>query len=936
MIVNFDFMNQLEKPYIILCNPNKEELLSLDAVCYNTKLNWKFNALSELEFDYPESINSGSPSEPIVTEITLGAYDALTLEELDGKILGNIDAVVQPTSAFSYLKSKRLVKVENFGYFTILEAEDEFDGATPIKKVKCVSLEGELLYKKLTAFGGQWQFYSAVTPEDSLMGQIILLLPGWSIGSIDGELSTKQRSFDVSDTTIYSFLMNDVEQTFGCVFTFDTVNKTISAELIDNVVDDTSIFLSFDNVLKEGKFKEISDEISTALYVYGGNDLDIRSVNPLGTNVIYNFDYYVENGWMGDDLSAAVTNWQILLDSYQSAYSELLTLLREKNTEMGVLETELTTLEGNYVADETTLKGLIEQNASSEDIAAANAILLSDQSLVDGKNEDITAKQSEIDSVLAQIVVINETVSFDQNFTPSQLIELHSFIFENTYLNENIIQTDIMTAAQIQDQAQELYDQAQMVLGRVSQPRYEFNTEAINFTALLEYQEFTDQLELGDSVTIQLSDNYTITAVLLEVSMDLDDPSDFSLTFSNRLRLDNGSFIYSDLMGQIVKTGKSVSFDKLKWNDWTSDYKNDVTTFITSALNAANNQLINSDNQEITIGKNGLKGRQAILDVNGTVTGYEDTQVWLTSSILAFTNDAWNSAGLAIGKIKMNEDDPDGSEQFGVVADYLVGHLVAANNLIISNDANTFTVDENGATLLNASFTIEQNDTRIVLDPSVGIKIESKPEGTWNPTFFVDGTGNLNFAGNLAGATGTFSGSISATSGTFGGWELTEFGFKKGEELYINSNGNLKFGGLEITGSTAKFSGDIWANSFHGNVITNENIVSINAEKINAGSINGFQIYGTYIEGGRIYGTVLEWADVTMQATATGVADIYAGSTIEMRTRGGAITINSSGLFLGGYIYLNPAYNFVFSSVGKSGYNGTISGVQFINGLAVS
>ena len=104
------------------------------------------------------------------------------------------------------------------------------------------------------------------------------------------------------------------------------------------------------------------------------------------------------------------------------------------------------------------------------------------------------------------------------------------------------------------------------------------------------------------------------------------------MTFSNRLRLDNDKFQYSDLVGQIVKTGSSVSFDRPSWSNWASNYKDEVTLFITSSLDATKNEIINSTNQEIVINGSGLRGRKS----NGS-GGYENNQVWLTSNTLAFT-----------------------------------------------------------------------------------------------------------------------------------------------------------------------------------------------------------------------------------------------------------------------------------------------------------
>jgi hypothetical protein len=146
----------------------------------------------------------------------------------------------------------------------------------------------------------------------------------------------------------------------------------------------------------------------------------------------------------------------------------------------------------------------------------------------------------------------------------------------------------------------------------------------------------------------------------------------FSLTFSNRLRLDNGKFIYSDLVGQTVKTGSTVNFGDLKWADWNDNYKGKVSTFIDSSLDASKNAVINATSQEIIIDQHGLRGRR--LTTPGVLGIYDDKQCWLTNTILAFTDDNWASARLALGEIVA----PGGSTVYGIVCDAL--EIIVINN----------------------------------------------------------------------------------------------------------------------------------------------------------------------------------------------------------------------------------------------------------------
>ena len=184
--------------------------------------------------------------------------------------------------------------------------------------------------------------------------------------------------------------------------------------------------------------------------------------------------------------------------------------------------------------------------------------------------------------------------------------------------------------------------------------------DAVNYLALEEFSVFSSQTELGSVVTAEIHPDQFVSTILLEISFTFDDPTKFSMLFSNRVRIDGSGFVYSDLQNEVVKTGSSVSFDNLKWSNWENNYKDDVSTFITSALDTTTNNLINNVNQEILINQNGLRGRT----YNASTGGYNPTQVWLTSSVLAFTDNAFQTSKLALGKVTVN-----GVSQFGLVAE---------------------------------------------------------------------------------------------------------------------------------------------------------------------------------------------------------------------------------------------------------------------------
>lgn len=647
----FDFFETSEIPSLVLCTPNKNELFSL-SLANGIKNTLRYNAQSGLEFSYPQSADSGVTADP----------------------------------AYEYILGKMLILVGSTTYYTIISAPEDCSGSVPIKAISAISLEAEMLSRRVTGFSGTYRF-------DVLLQKILDLIPTWTIGTIDTSLLTLYRTFESNNRTVYSFLVEDMEKAYGCIFEFDTLNRTVSA--IANtipVVATNNIYLSFDNLIKSTRHKEVTEELCTALYCYGGEGLDIHYVNPLGTNVIYNFDYFKTTDWMSQELIDALDAWEVKVATQQPIYATKLTALETYQNTLLVQQTDLTDLEGELAAMNDVRAARIEQGLdtiaidaqiaeqyimiNSKNIAIASTqqsvdlleselrkivhglffttkisyenfledtetmgTTLSDMSVswtdtynnsypgisdasktllasftttiaslivtamtkmtalenllgvgyssyppveseiniltadieseistldtLYGTLESIisgTSVTSEIDEIRDILTAYLEIINYSGNMTEEQYLELSSYIYENTYTNSNIIITDSMTPAEIQTQAQELYDQANdKILPKAATPRYEFTGEFSNFVAVEGFSDFTDDLELGSIVIIQKADGTFIGAVLLEIGIVYDNPEDFTMTFSNSFRLDNSSFIYSDFLGAAAQLGSNVT-----------------------------------------------------------------------------------------------------------------------------------------------------------------------------------------------------------------------------------------------------------------------------------------------------------------------------------------------------------------------------------------
>ena len=66
---------------------------------------------------------------------------------------------------------------------------------------------------------------------------------------------------------------------------------------------------------------ENAEDLYTAISVLGDENVTISAINPLGTNVIYDFTYYLD--WMTPSLKEKVLAWQADVESVKSSYYQL-------------------------------------------------------------------------------------------------------------------------------------------------------------------------------------------------------------------------------------------------------------------------------------------------------------------------------------------------------------------------------------------------------------------------------------------------------------------------------------------------------------------------------------------------------------------------------------------------------------------------------------
>lgn len=418
MITSFDYYKQIESPIMYLCNPDKRPICVLNG--QNRNLTLRFNDLSELTFEVDSDDDN-----------------------------------------YNLVESKRLVLIEKIGWFQITGVDENITGNQKRKSVSALSHQYGFKNRGFVTEERLYMFYNPNDEYDvnykscnkeaipSIIGQLNKQLgikvdlkginyeptedyDDWTITYINPMLKFDAQSYDKmyipsenaenicrgfnanSNCNGYDFMVNQVESAFEVIFEFDYLNHAIKIKTLDEVTKPTDIYLSHDNIIQSLNIKENSEDIVTVLSCYG-NNLDIRTVNPMGTNYIVNFDYYMkvienEDGtkeypWMSKELIDTLKEWK---DKYSEFLKDGISIDNKQIKSYQSLVIELQKAESELLKIEDAIK-------------YANLKLFDLNNVKDNTNGFISAETVEVNqNSLLKISYFNEN-----KFTDESTVEAH-------------------------------------------------------------------------------------------------------------------------------------------------------------------------------------------------------------------------------------------------------------------------------------------------------------------------------------------------------------------------------------------------------------------------------------------------------------------------------------------------------------------------------
>ena len=670
MVVRFDALSRLELPTLTLCNPGCKfrgglltnpvgELPRTEA----EEFTYHFNASSELNL----RIYCQGAEDPVINAHMAKVYNAI--------------------------QNKRLIYASDVGFFVISNVRaDEADGMK-YKDVQAKSCDTEIAQKKVPFIAdGTYRF-------DEVLNTVMSVVPLWTVAHIDEAVAERWRTFENVDATMncLGFMLQNMQDAYSCIFLFDILNRTVSVYDQAGYIRQTNIHLSPDGLINSLQTDESEEDIYTALSVTGVDDIGIGPVNPLGTNVVYDFGFYLD--WMTPELQQKVSQWQEDVSNSREQYQSLSRSFYTVQTAMSNAQMEVERLNTllsvyrrcreNIVAESGTDQAAayneaiaatggtqVDMSAEIEEVLAQIDGLISQAELSrNHAKSTLSSKTAEAESLNGQINAICDTLRIPAYFTSEEYDELSNYIFEGDYSDEYIAFADHMSTIQQFEQMVLLYERGMTALGKVSHPTREYQVDTESFLFAQCFQPWSEQLETGCLINVELDEDDVAQLFLCTMRVNYEERS-MGLTFGNRYNKYDTKSLFENALGQISKSANSIGGLK----ELVKPIKNGMLTDMDMALRDARNltmaDALAAKNEAFVIDGSGCTGRKVLPDGS-----FDPCQVKLTSNALVFTKDNWQTCDVALGKIRF----ADGTEAYGLNAE-----LIMAQDIIMTGSFTTF------------------------------------------------------------------------------------------------------------------------------------------------------------------------------------------------------------------------------------------------------
>lgn len=265
--------------------------------------------------------------------------------------------------------------------------------------------------------------------------------------------------------------------------------------------------------------------------------------------------------------------------------------------------------------------------------------------------------------------------------------ELLTFKREDTYENKNF-SSDVVDEATLMGNIEEFLIAAKNEIAKACQPKHEISVKMAQLLTISDYESVMDAFAVGNYVRTRINGELAKMRII-SIPINFTDIEQSDVTFSDTLV---GNQQLNNLQEQFQKAASlATSFSFVQKQSERNDSKiNKFDEIISDGLDATKNMIMNSEDQEVIMDSHGLLARS--YDANSN--SYEPEQSRWNKDGIIFTDNNWNTIKTALGKIYVG-----GEWKYGLIADYIIGNMIAGKNLTITDGNHSVVIDQDGITL---------------------------------------------------------------------------------------------------------------------------------------------------------------------------------------------------------------------------------------------
>lgn len=412
MLIDFSKLDMREAPVLLLSQADGTPVQPLGCAM-NIQTEFHCNEVSVITFDLPKQTQDG------------------------------------PTPGYDKVVGMQYVQWPGIGLFILMEPKTTNEGIVEMKSCTLYSSEYEFTYKTITLENSAYNFWNPAAPDDTLIGRILERMPSWSVGEIDEALIGRYRVFEDTGQNIYNFLKSTAQEKYGCLIDFDTLNRKIYATAFTSPVSTKPVYLSLDNLAKRLEITENTEDILTCLDMNGADGVDIRGVNPLGTNKIYDLGYFLTEEKVGANLAAKWTAWSQAFKEAQATYFSKTVEYALAQAKYDAQAAKITDLQNDLKELETLQSTYVSAEASgidmSDQLATVKGQIAAKQSEINQANTRLASVRTELDNIFVALSSINQSLAFSKHFTSSELLVIDRYTKENAVTDSSFVVPTVNT-----------------------------------------------------------------------------------------------------------------------------------------------------------------------------------------------------------------------------------------------------------------------------------------------------------------------------------------------------------------------------------------------------------------------------------------------------------------------------------------------------------